>query len=305
MRRASLGTRIPGGRSAPRALRAFVALVCLGWASIAAAQPPGTAAGTDYQRLTELLGAPGSASTFIRDVRPTTLGPDDTLVLECPGARPNETAQVILQGQRTDGRGSLRFEGVGRGARGDRVLVELQAPRQPARLTGVAIEVVQGTQRWRLAHGHQVTLELSPPSLESAARGIAGFLGFADARAGLVALALLFLVALVVHLLVAPVTGLVVVWERKIWARMQSRIGPNRVGPAGWLQWLADGVKMLLKEDTVPADADAGLFRFAPYIMWSGVFAAFVILPLSAHAIIADLNVGLLFLTSITSLTVI
>jgi NADH:ubiquinone oxidoreductase subunit H len=279
----------------------------------AAAAPAGAsagtgtrAAGTDYDRIAELLGAPGNPATFIRDVRPTVLAANDTLIIECPGARPGEPAQVTLQGQRAEGRGKLRYEGVGRGAGGDRVLLSLPAPNTPARIVGVAIEVVQGGQRWRLAPGHTVTLQLSPPSLQSAARGLADTLGArSPLTIALVALALLLLVALVVHLLVAPVTGLVVVWERKIWARMQSRIGPNRVGPAGWLQWLADGVKMLLKEDTIPRDADAALFRFAPYIMWSGVFAAFVILPLSAQAIIADLDVGLLFLTSITSLTVI
>jgi NADH-quinone oxidoreductase subunit H len=86
---------------------------------------------------------------------------------------------------------------------------------------------------------------------------------------------------------------------------MQSRIGPNRVGPRGWLQWLADGLKLILKEDVVPTQADAPLFRFAPYLMWMAVFATFVVLPLSASAIVADLNVGLLFLVSITALTVI
>ncbi|HEY0711986.1 MAG TPA: NADH-quinone oxidoreductase subunit NuoH [Polyangia bacterium] len=297
---------------ARRAL-ATISLLCGGCLGFALLMAPGTAraqanpsaAGTDYQRITALLGAPGTPDDFIRDVRPTVLAPDDTLVIECPGVRPDEPAQVTLLGQRSGDRGSLRYEGVGQGARGDRVLLNLPPPRAPTRLVGVALEVTQGTRRWRLAPGHVVSLQLSAPSLETAARGLATSIGLSGPAAALIALALLVTVALLVHLLVAPVTGLVVVWERKIWARMQSRIGPNRVGPAGWLQWLADGVKMLLKEDTIPRDADTALFRFAPYIMWSGVFATFVLLPLSAHAIIADLDVGLLFLTSITSLTVI
>src|SRR5207248_1251164 len=56
-----------------------------------------------------------------------------------------------------------------------------------------------------------------------------------------------------------------VTWvERRVAGRMQSRIGPNRVGPAGFLQWLADAVKLIVKEDLVPADSDHILFRMAP-----------------------------------------
>jgi NADH-quinone oxidoreductase subunit H len=121
----------------------------------------------------------------------------------------------------------------------------------------------------------------------------------------LVAAVVVLLVALLIHLLVAPVTGLLVVWERKIWGRMQSRVGPNRVGPHGWGQWLADALKMITKEDIVPTAADARLFRFAPYLMWMSVFASFVVLPLTGSAVVADMNVGLLYLISFTSLTVI
>jgi len=95
------------------------------------------------------------------------------------------------------------------------------------------------------------------------------------------------------------------VWERKIAGRMQSRFGPNRVGPSGWLQWLADALKLIRKEDLIPTDADPALFRLAPYLVWMGIFAAFVVLPLSEFAIVADLNVGLLYLTSVTTFAVI
>jgi NADH:ubiquinone oxidoreductase subunit H len=250
------------------------------------------------------LATPALASDAraIRDVRPTTLAAGDTLVIECPGVIAGVPARVSLRGA------GFTLAREARTASGDRVLVEVAfSPSDRGTLRDVTLEVTQGETRWRLRPGHAVTLELGPASLEGAATALAAALGAAPGSPGvpLISFGLLVVVALVVHLLVAPVTGLVVVWERKIWARMQSRIGPNRVGPAGWLQWLADGVKMLLKEDTIPTDADAGLFRFAPYVMWMGVFATFVVLPLSAQAIVADMNVGLLFLVSITSLTVI
>src|SRR5205814_8984969 len=66
----------------------------------------------------------------------------------------------------------------------------------------------------------------------------------------------------------AAITGGIFSWaERRIAARMQSRVGPNRVGPAGVLQWIADAVKPLLKEDLIPAEADNVLFRVATYFM--------------------------------------
>jgi NADH-quinone oxidoreductase subunit H len=87
--------------------------------------------------------------------------------------------------------------------------------------------------------------------------------------------------------------------------RMQSRIGPNRVGPAGFLQWLADGLKNLLKEDIVPTASDAGLFRLAPYVVIMGFVATFAVLPFSGDLVIADMNVGILYVTSVTALVVV
>ena len=87
--------------------------------------------------------------------------------------------------------------------------------------------------------------------------------------------------------------------------RMQSRIGPNRTGPIGFLQWLADGIKNLLKEDIVPKAADAPLFKLAPYIVMTGFVGTFAALPFSSALIVADLNVGILYVTAVTALVVV
>jgi NADH-quinone oxidoreductase subunit H len=104
---------------------------------------------------------------------------------------------------------------------------------------------------------------------------------------------------------VLNVSGVTTWLERRVWARMQGRCGPNRVGPQGFLQWLADGVKLFMKEDLIPAQADSRLFRLAPYIVVLGFLTAFVVIPFSSALIIADLNVGIVFVTAVTSLVVV
>ena len=81
---------------------------------------------------------------------------------------------------------------------------------------------------------------------------------------------------------------------------MQSRVGPNRVGPLGALQWVADGIKLVLKEDIIPDAVDRPLFKLAPYLVFMGLFGTFVVLPFSQMLIISDLNVGLVYLIAIT-----
>ena len=78
-----------------------------------------------------------------------------------------------------------------------------------------------------------------------------------------------------------------------------------RVGPGGWLQWLADGIKLLLKEDLIPREADPLLFRAAPYLAFLGLFLTFLVLPFSHLLIVSDLNIGVLFLLSVTALIVV
>ncbi|MEW5910579.1 MAG: NADH-quinone oxidoreductase subunit NuoH [Thermodesulfobacteriota bacterium] len=116
---------------------------------------------------------------------------------------------------------------------------------------------------------------------------------------------IIFLASFILLNFAALFAGLASYVERRIAARMQSRIGPNLVGPQGILQWVADGLKMLLKEDLVPGDADQFLFRVAPYSVFAGLFGAFVALPFGYGIVAADLNVGVYYILAITSLVVV
>jgi len=100
---------------------------------------------------------------------------------------------------------------------------------------------------------------------------------------------------------------LFLVWlERKVSAHIQDRLGPMYVGGwHGWAQTLADAFKLLLKEDIVPQLVDKPLFKMAPYIVFLGAFAAFVVMPFGAKSIVADLNIGVLYILAVGSISVI
>jgi len=106
--------------------------------------------------------------------------------------------------------------------------------------------------------------------------------------------------ALVVVALSFVIAGLLTWVERRVAARMQFRVGPNRVGPQGIIQWMADGIKLVLKEDIIPDDTDHTLFKLAPYLVMTGFLGTFIVIPFGQALIIADLNVGLLWLLAIT-----
>jgi NADH-quinone oxidoreductase subunit H len=111
--------------------------------------------------------------------------------------------------------------------------------------------------------------------------------------------------AIVLLVFILNVAGGTTFVERRVWARIQSRVGPNRVGPQGILQWLVDGIKLLMKEDIIPAAADRILFSLAPYVVMMGFVGTFVVLPFGSHLVIADMNVGILYVTAVTALVVV
>jgi NADH:ubiquinone oxidoreductase subunit H len=135
-------------------------------------------------------------------------------------------------------------------------------------------------------------------------RPLHDLLGRVAAIPYVVHLGLALLVAIVMVTVALLYAGPVTWVERRVAARMQSRVGPNRVGPQGIIQWLADGLKGVQKEDIIPAQTDPRLFRMAPYITFSPIFATFAVLPFSATWAATDVNVGILFVLSITSIVV-
>jgi len=92
--------------------------------------------------------------------------------------------------------------------------------------------------------------------------------------------------------------------ERKVIGYIQVRIGPNRVGPRGWLQPIADAIKLLCKEVVVPTGANRFLFLLAPILALGPALAAWAVVPFGAELVLADINAGLLYILALTSLGV-
>lgn len=103
-------------------------------------------------------------------------------------------------------------------------------------------------------------------------------------------------------IIAATVGVLVVVWlERKISAAVQQRIGPEYAGPLGVLQPVADGIKLVFKEDIIPAKADSWLFTIGPILVVVPVFISYLIVPFGEDLIVADLNVGIFLWITLSS----
>jgi NADH-quinone oxidoreductase subunit H len=113
-------------------------------------------------------------------------------------------------------------------------------------------------------------------------------------------LLLILMIALPLMLAVA----MVIYADRKIWAAMALRRGPNVVGPFGLLQSFADGLKVFLKETIIPSGANRGLFVIAPIITFTVALIAWAVIPFGEGMVLANINVGLLYLLAVSSLGV-
>jgi len=109
---------------------------------------------------------------------------------------------------------------------------------------------------------------------------------------------------LVIALPLMLAVAMIIYAERKIWAAMALRRGPNVVGPWGVLQSFADGLKVFLKETIVPSAANKGLFLLAPIISFTVALIVWAVIPFQAGVVLADVNVGLLYILAASSLGV-
>src|SRR6202047_685235 len=114
----------------------------------------------------------------------------------------------------------------------------------------------------------------------------------------MVAQSLLLLVVLLIAI------AYILLADRKIWAAVQIRRGPNVVGPWGLLQSFADLLKFVLKEPVIPAGANKGVFLLAPLVTCTLALAAWAVIPVGAGIVISDINVGILYIFAISSLGV-
>jgi NADH-quinone oxidoreductase subunit H len=113
------------------------------------------------------------------------------------------------------------------------------------------------------------------------------------------------IVAFTVLNVVIGMVTYVTLLERKFAARMQSRIGPYRVGPHGLLQPIADALKLMMKEDVVPALADRGVYNLAPIVFLIPCMLIFATIPFAPGLGIADLNIGILFFLAVSAMEIV
>lgn len=110
---------------------------------------------------------------------------------------------------------------------------------------------------------------------------------------------------LVVIVFASVVVLFLVWWERKVSAHIQMRVGPMRVGWHGALQTIADAVKLLQKEDITPAKVDRSIYYWAPVVTFVAALAVYVTIPFGKGLVVSDLNIGILYILSVTTFTVI
>lgn len=143
--------------------------------------------------------------------------------------------------------------------------------------------------------------------IEELAKQVATDAGLSDSMVPWVEIGMnVGIVATVFLPLISVIAMFSIWWERKVAGHIQGRVGPMHVGLwHGWAQSIADGVKLILKEDLIPKGADSFLFRLAPYLAFAPVFAAFLALPFGPQFIFENgLNIGVLYILAVLSIEV-
>ncbi len=145
--------------------------------------------------------------------------------------------------------------------------------------------------------------------------GLLGLAWIPDNAWAAVLITVVVLLGLAVFLLIAINALVAVYFERKVSAFMQDRLGPMEVGLFGFKggkrfwggigQTLADALKLVIKEDIIPADSDQRLFRWAPFLIFGAAFCAFIGIPVGYGLVISDFNIGIFYVTAISSVGVI
>ena len=130
----------------------------------------------------------------------------------------------------------------------------------------------------------------------------AWFQGLIGAGWGWFVATFIFILMIALPLMLA--VAMIIYADRKIWAAIALRRGPNVVGPFGLLQSFADGLKVFLKETIIPSSANRGLFLIAPILTFTVALVAWAVIPFAGGWVLADINVGLLYLLAVSSLGV-
>ncbi len=234
--------------------------------------------------------------------------------------RPPSTRRVVIQARSDAGKQALAFMGitadVATPAPAGGLRIDKVRGQSPADRAGIIADDVllafDGVTVSSLAdvvpHGGglaDVTIKRGnhPPQVRQVS--LAGYQPAAIPADIMGALLILGIAAFCILIFMAPTAGIITWVERRVSARFQSRVGPNRAGPQGFLVWLADGIKSIHKEDIIPTESDEPLFRLAPYLVFIGVSATFVVMPFGQYLIAADLDIGILFVIAVTSLVAI
>jgi NADH-quinone oxidoreductase subunit H len=235
--------------------------------------------------------------------------------------RPPSARRLVMEARSKQGHKTLEFLGVtvdaeGAPAAGGLKVGEVR-PQSPAdragivngdvivAFDGVTVTSVGDVAARRGARLAEVSVKRGDAEPFVRQVSIAGYEGGGIPNDVLAALLVLGVATFILLIFMAPTAGIITWVERRVSARMQSRIGPNRAGPQGFLIWIADGIKSIIKEDIVPTESDQVLFRLAPYLVFIGVSATFVVMPFGQYLIAADLDIGILFVIAVTSLVAI